>query len=186
MAHWLQVRTVLSEDLDLVLSTHITWLRTTCNSCSRGPNTLLWPLGHCSHEHKPIRRHMYMHIYNLKLYKNAKAVCVALVCVYNRIGVWIRKVSFLSWRCPLTEPEAHWLGYAVSRPVSFRDLPVCPSFTPDWYRVLWMETVLMLARQTLCPWSHVPSPHLIYGLKISCFYYLVLLHISYDSKYKLL
>lgn len=53
-----------------------------------------------------------MHIYNLKLYKNAKTVCVVLVYVYNTIGVWMWKVSFLSWSCSLTEPEALWLGYA--------------------------------------------------------------------------
>lgn len=83
MAHWLQMHTALSEDLGLVLSTHITWLRTACNSCSRVPNTLLWSLGHCSHEQKSIHRHMSMHIYNLKQYKNAKTVCMcgASVCV---------------------------------------------------------------------------------------------------------
>lgn len=99
----------------------------------------------------------------------------------QRLYVWCQCMCIIQLvcgcgRCPSSVGVALSLNLKhfdqdmlVGRPGSFRDLPVCPSSTPDWYRVLRMETVLMLARQTLCPRSYLPSTHLIYGLQISCF-----------------
>lgn len=52
-APWLIAHFALPEDCSLVPSTHIIQLTVTCNSSSRGSDSLLDSMGSCTHVHIP-------------------------------------------------------------------------------------------------------------------------------------
>lgn len=61
-AQQLEFATLL-EDLGLIPSTCIRWLRATCNHSSRGFYNISWPLhGTCTHVHIPTHRYTQVHI----------------------------------------------------------------------------------------------------------------------------
>lgn len=59
LAQWLTVLCTLPEDLNSIPRTHVKQLTTTCNSCSRGSDAILWlvsvPYTHSIHSHRHIK-----------------------------------------------------------------------------------------------------------------------------------
>ena len=51
MPQWIRGLTALPEVLSLVPSTHVGWLTTSCDSSSRRPDVLFWPLKALTHRH---------------------------------------------------------------------------------------------------------------------------------------